>query len=132
MQLAREFNLNEKATFIKTDSIEQNSKGDMFCAPYNDAGRLHLLIFNTETKIDDFSVSDEYAEMDLKIEPLVGLFKPLAVCCFIAPDKDNRKTADPECNDVTSKSERIFCSFYNKATLMHYHFVYDIDRRTAG
>ena len=66
----------------------------MFCVPYNDNCRLHLFIFNAETKIADFAITDWYKEVDLKIEPLVGLFKPLAVCCFIAPDKDGHGTRE--------------------------------------
>lgn len=105
--------------YIKVKEVEQNSKGKGFAVVYIDDGKFRLRTFGRESR-----TQLEIKASEVKINEMFGLddytmpnddfSDPFITCCFITDDK-------------------VFVNFFHSATLMHYHFVWDIkNRRVIG
>lgn len=98
-------------SYIKMKDVEQNSKGDKFCAAYYDNGHFFLRMFGTQSRsqeeIDksEFNIN-EALQINNYTAPISGFCDPYITAAFV--------------ND-----RKVFVNLFHNHQLLHYHFFYD-------
>lgn len=77
------FTIEVEGSYVVMNEIEQNFKGNVFCLPYSDNGKLRALIFNNqgEELVDRLNLN-EICGIDEESKPILGFQNPMVTACF--------------------------------------------------
>ena len=64
------------------NEIDSNFEGSIFCVPYNDNGRIKMVVFKNTGEITDTLNLNTICDIDEMSKPVVGFMNPLATACF--------------------------------------------------
>ena len=105
----------EPENYIKVKEVVQNSTGSQFATTFSDDGKFFLRLFTKEECFHAQVLKDqvnfnELFGLDNFTMTIDDLPDPYITCCFVNDDK-------------------IFVSFYHNYYMIHYHFMWDIEKR---
>ena len=92
--------------YVVMNEIEQNTKGNVFCLPYSDNGKLMAEIFDNQGhKLNETLDLNEICDMDEDSKPILGFQNPMVTACF-------------------NHEDNIFIGVHHRALSIQYNFIY--------